>query len=79
MTLLGNNIGGVELCLLLWLLLLLLIIASTAITAIIGTIVVLLLILLLLGARPPYQLRWLIFPLPDLWGRMGREGGDNCV
>ena len=37
----------------------------------------LLLLLLLLGAPPPYQLCWLIFPLPELWGEGGGGGGGG--
>ena len=29
--------------------------------------------------RPPYQLCWLIFPLPELWGEGGGGGGEGGI
>ena len=40
-------------------------------------IVVVVVVVVVVGA-PPYQLCWLIFPLPALWVGGGR-GGDTCV
>ena len=38
-------------------------------------------VVVVVGAPPPYQLCWLILPLPELWGEGGGggQGADNCV
>ena len=54
------------------------VVVTVRIVAIIFTVLTVVVVVVVVGAPPPYQLCWLICPLPELWGGGGRRG-DNCV
>ena len=44
------------------------------VTVTVTVVVVVVVVVVVGGAPPPYQLCWLIFPLPELWGEGGGGG-----
>ena len=57
------------------------VVVLVVVVVVVVIVVVIVVVVVVVAGAPPYQLCWLIFPLPELWGEGGGggEGADNCV